>query len=654
MGDAVTVVDRPTQVRVVLPSASSALADLVAHKASTQNVHGIVDAAKLATLDTAQIITGAKTFSPSAVGVVGLVVKALAGQTADLLQVQSSAGGVLARIAASGAIRTDNNMIASAYQGLAGGGYLYFGGGNGQMVAAVASAPAFSVVGAAAQTADLQQWRNSAGGIQAKIAPNGVVTVDEDASGVQTVVGRAVRTGANYLFRVGSGDIAGGAAPESLKIGDSSGYCLFVGSGRVTVAAPSPGLVPLVAKGAVSQTADLQQWQDSAGGILTAVTVSGTISRSGGSFLLAPVSYATHHARFVAQGTGQIPLVAKGIASQTANLQEWQDSTGAALARITNIGHVVTPSVLTDNVLPNAGTTVLFGPSTASVVKLTVRGAASQTANLQEWQSSSGGVLANIKSNGDFDGSTALLSNTSGRLPALEIRHGLGNPQGLATVVVKAAATQTSDLQQWQNSAGDRLLAVEYHGVLRLPQAGGDSFLNWGAGSPNNRLRSAAPSHIPLALMAAAAQTAHLQQWQNSAGTPLASVSTTGRGTFADLAITGPAQDSSAVSSAWTTGKNPAVSGTAETFDFAQMSGDSACVLYVTTMHNSGRNTYVIHASYSANGKGLVVASANAAYGPANAAFALDNATGKIRVTVSFNTSMWVRVENLVGTTTKL
>lgn len=55
-------------------------------------------------LDTAQLITGLKTFSPSATSAVGLIVKGVASQTADLQQWQNSAGSAVALMSSAGAL----------------------------------------------------------------------------------------------------------------------------------------------------------------------------------------------------------------------------------------------------------------------------------------------------------------------------------------------------------------------------------------------------------------------------------------------------------------------------------------------------------------------------------------------------------------------
>jgi hypothetical protein len=158
-------------------------------------------------------------------------------------------------------------------------------------------------------------------------------------------------------------------------------------------------------------------------------------------------------------------LIVQGAASQTANLQEWQDSSATVLASVNSVGNLSSPVVLanllqlsqqgggTEKILVNAngitwgirqgvrgmilhsastlndpfiqfeiantysggwdankrfsaifGETVVTGG--AATIGLIVQGATSQSANLQEWQNSSGTVLASVDDSGQIVAST--------------------------------------------------------------------------------------------------------------------------------------------------------------------------------------------------------------------------------------------------------
>jgi hypothetical protein len=161
----------------------------------------------------------------------------------------------------------------------------------------------------------------------------------------------------------------------------------------------------------------------------------------------------------------------------------------------------------------------IIANSVAGTIPLAIRQASGQTANLQEWQNNAGtGALAWITSggsltsggNGTFGGATAL-----GRLTVYQ--GGNTSP----TAVIQAGGGQTANLTEWQHSAGNTLLFVGASGVLRA----GASIAGTGW-AINNSVYGA--SVIPLVIRGAASQTANLQEWQNSAGTVQASMASNG------------------------------------------------------------------------------------------------------------------------------
>lgn len=77
------------------------------------------------------------------------------------------------------------------------------------------------------------------------------------------------------------------------------------------------------------------------------------VVRDAGGVLLAPSASS----RNVIQPTGPtvVPLTVKCAAGQTANLQEWQSSAGSILSKLFADGSMQTPILYTDNVNPVAG-----------------------------------------------------------------------------------------------------------------------------------------------------------------------------------------------------------------------------------------------------------------------------------------------------------
>lgn len=138
-------------------------------------------------------------------------------------------------------------------------------------------------------------------------------------------------------------------------------------------------------------------------------------------------------------------------------------------------------------------------PLTASTKGLVIKGAASQTANLQEWQNSAGTALAYVEADG-----TIRAKNNAG----------LGFKIG----------TTNSGME---NSGGIlRLVDANNGAVLRLP-----GYLS-GLGYGQVQLLSLSSSRVMLNVQGASGQTANLQEWRNNAGTALSYVDASGIANF--------------------------------------------------------------------------------------------------------------------------
>lgn len=187
-----------------------------------------------------------------------------------------------------------------------------------------------------------------------------------------------------------------------------------------TVSATTPGLI---IKGVSSQTADLQQWQNSAGTVLASVTASGGMyatdrvivsngvsvfnaSSFGSPSLFPPFTYDSI-VNISTVYAGAIGLVIRGVASQTNDLQQWRNSAGTVLASINSSGYINSSGGIkasTHGYIYTSSTqgsvSFMIADGNAAYVPLVIKGAASQSANLQEWQNSSGTLLAKIANNG--------------------------------------------------------------------------------------------------------------------------------------------------------------------------------------------------------------------------------------------------------------
>jgi hypothetical protein len=107
--------------------------------------------------------------------------------------------------------------------------------------------------------------------------------------------------------------------------------------------------------------------------------------------------------------TNQPGLIIKSVGSPTANLTEWQDSTGAGLMYVNSGFQLVWSSATapvikwgSTNVLEGVGSTASFriNPYLGNYIGLIIQGTPAQTANLQEWRDSSQNTLASVSSTG--------------------------------------------------------------------------------------------------------------------------------------------------------------------------------------------------------------------------------------------------------------
>jgi len=187
-------------------------------------------------------------------------------------------------------------------------------------------------------------------------------------------------------------------------------------------------------------------------GVLTAVTYPGvgyipiTAAISGGIYWSAASGFAqTGNANSFTQNqsitnatAGNIALQVKGASGQSGSFVEVQANAGNTLFRVNSTGYAVAPlgligggtnqSTNSSSVLANN----TFYPTSASNIGLAVRGAASQSAGLQEWQNSSGVAVNAIAANGSqywFGGLSAMLSANSGAtLEMFRMTAATGNP----------------------------------------------------------------------------------------------------------------------------------------------------------------------------------------------------------------------------------
>lgn len=186
-------------------------------------------------------------------------------------------------------------------------------------------------------------------------------------------------------------------AYNRLAIGGSAAHATAALLVQPTVAASNPGLI---VKGMASQTGNLQQWQNSAGTVQSYVDATGglygpvfaSVAQSGSFLTTAAAGPLTA----TAGGAAIVGLVVQAAVGQTANVQEWRNAAGATAAYIVaNAGTMV----LSGNLTVNQNITV-GGTASVGVVTLTAKGVAAQTADLQQWQNSGSTALTRVAADG--------------------------------------------------------------------------------------------------------------------------------------------------------------------------------------------------------------------------------------------------------------
>lgn len=242
---------------------------------------------------------------------------------------------------------------------------------------------------------------------------------------------------------------------------DPQGNVVQLGKAAITNAAntftaPTATTTPIAIKAAASQTADLQQWQNSSG------TVIGNVNSAGNLKLINQTAtttirlepYATSYGA-VFFGSGTAPCVFGGINSVVVNAV----TGGSASLRMNNdhggqggVTFVGSGRTGINQASPTASLDVQGFATTDTVLR--VKGVSGQTADLQQWQNSSGTKLAGIDKDGNITGTGADLKA----------------PTTTATVLaLKGTTSYTGHLQEWQTGGGTALAYVDASGIGHFP-----------------------------------------------------------------------------------------------------------------------------------------------------------------------------------------
>lgn len=135
----------------------------------------------------------------------------------------------------------------------------------------------------------------------------------------------------------------------------------------------------------------------------TRVSVIETTLSSAISSYVSRISNSSIPNVITAQNTTTVPLSIRAIASQTSNLQQWQDSSSTVVARISIGGSFSTSGYISvGSVSLSSSTAFSVNIINSSHKGIIIKPAVGQTANLQEWQNQSSQAISWVDSNGKF------------------------------------------------------------------------------------------------------------------------------------------------------------------------------------------------------------------------------------------------------------
>lgn len=122
-----------------------------------------------------------------------------------------------------------------------------------------------------------------------------------------------------------------------------------------------------------------------------------------------------------AQSTTTVPITIRAISSQTSPLQQWQNNSSVNVGSVSTGGFMNLSGYITVGSTTQATTTGISIILANSAHRgITVRGQSGQTANLQEWQNNSGTALASVSSSGNIS-APIISASTSLSAPTISV-----------------------------------------------------------------------------------------------------------------------------------------------------------------------------------------------------------------------------------------
>jgi hypothetical protein len=239
----------------------------------------------------------------------------------------------------------------------------------------------------------------------------------------------------------------------------------FTAGGQI-VTSTSDTVMPLVLRRAsATATASILEFQTSTSTAIASVDASGF-----GNFprVSAGASTALGYAVLSANtgGTATIGLAVRGVASQSANLQEWQNSGGTAIASVASSGNMTAPFFISTSGIRAQGAFAASAVAATTLVTNATTGhlVLQSTATVPNTPTSAAGIVY-VDSNGlKFRGTSNAAQQIVGADGSIKF---IAPTAATVGAIFQAVASQTANLQEWQNSAGSALAIVASDGVMR-------------------------------------------------------------------------------------------------------------------------------------------------------------------------------------------
>ncbi|USN95564.1 MAG: hypothetical protein H6793_00120 [Candidatus Nomurabacteria bacterium] len=295
--------------------------------------------------------------------------------------------------------------------------------------------------------------------------------------------------------------------------------------GQLGVESTASNKITLVVKKSASQSVSMQEWQANNGSTLVRVDNWGSIQGFGTGGFIA-------YNQLQARGNAQ-PYITLGNGGSGSAGYEWAFTSNGRVFELRGDHTNANPTwprlyMSVDNV---NGTLSKYSID-PTAVSMIIQGASGQTANLQEWRNSSNEVVASLNSIGN----TLTLGKVSTTDPSSTITLRGSYNSGSTTLTINSGGSDASIISSGSSNALD-IGTNSFHGLMfrasgqRVGQINLQGMRIGGAsGNPAGQLdvNNQSASRVGAVIRGFTGQIANLQEWRNSSGTSLLSVSASG------------------------------------------------------------------------------------------------------------------------------